>query len=295
MNVCNFLINERLVNWCEGIDFTGPRVGIALSIVVIIIAAKVNEYAQPKIEQMQQSPEEFDFEEAEVDHRARPPQINFAELVTDYQEFIGKQNFRDIWGGIFNHIREEGKIQIATALLSEVSNIRDLLTAFKDSKRSKAHFSKAPQSLKIYDFLTRASFDALVNLPRAAPDPEDKGKDEGKGAGNFSEILSRYTQLSQKNRQVFRTSWDEIFNGLLEEDQARIAEQQIATAAMIEKCLKVFDHEDAIDIAVQFIRDPAQGIVSDSEVISMGLHDLLVGGALNTCLEAQLAESVIDE
>jgi len=295
MNVCNYLINERLVNWCEGIDFTGPRAGLALSILVIVIAAKVNEYAQPKIEQIQQSPEEFDFAEAEVEHRERPPQIDFAELVTDYHECTGKQKFRETWGGIFNHIREDGKIQIATALLSEVSNIRHLLTAFRDSKGSRAHFSKAPQSLKVYDFLTRASFDALVNLPRAAPDRDDKGKDEGRAAGNFTEVLSNYTRISQKDQEIFRTSWEEIFSGLLEEDQARISEQQIATVEMIEKCLTVFDYEDAIDIAVQFIRDPAQGIVSDSEVISMRLHDLLVSGALNTCLEAQLAESVVDE
>lgn len=294
MSICNCLINERLVNWCEGIDFTGPRVGLALSVLVILLAAKVNEYAQPKLEQMREPPETFDFAEAEVTQEPPPSHIDFTELLSRYNDFKSNRNFREKWRGIFNPLPEHEKTRIATALLNEVGHIKELLSAFKDSEESNSN----PQDLKLHHLLTLRSLNALAKLPRVEIDRDDKGKEEGRAKGDFSQLLKDYTHLWDddltEGKRDFITNWERVFNALPKDEQRQISAQQLEEAEMIEGCLAVLGDEDGEDVAKRFIRDPMQGIVLDSKETALMLHDLLLGGALNTCLEAQLIENNIE-
>jgi hypothetical protein len=175
-------------------------------------------------------------------------------------------------------------------MLNEVAHIKQLLAEKSNSTL---------QALKLDYILMQKALTALANLPRRVPsNPDDKEKDEGPEELNFSELLSDYNRMWHEDQTEgkidFRAYWDEVFKGLREEDQTRISHQQLTEAEMIEERLSVFDNEDAEDIAKQFIMDPARGIQSDSEEVALWLHDLLVGGALNSCLEAQIVQNAVD-
>lgn len=294
MSICNCLINERLVNWCEGIDFTGPRVGLALSVIVIIIAAKVSESTKTKFEEMGASPETFDFEEADVTQELPPSQIDFTDILSRYNDIKSGRNFRKKWGEMFNPLPEHEKTRISTAVLNEVGHIKELLSAFKNSEAS----NSTPQAVKLHHLLTLRSLTALAELPIVEVDLNDKGKDEGRAKGDFSRLLKDYTRQwdedHTEDKIEYKTNWGRIFNELPKDELGQISAQQLAEAEMIEGCLAVLGDEDGEDVAKRFIRDPMQGIELDSEATALMLHDLLVGEALNSCLEAQLAQNVVD-
>jgi hypothetical protein len=290
MSICNCLINERLVNWCEGIDFTGPRVGLALSVLVIVLAAKVSESTKPKFEEMGESPETFDFDEAEVTHELSPSKIDFTILLSNYNDIKSGRKFRNQWSEIYDFLPNNEKTRIARALSNEVGHIKALLSAIKNIEK----YNPTSQAVKLHHLLTLRSLTALAELPREEVDRDDKGKDEGRAKGDFSRLLQDYTRLWNEDQTEgkieFKTNWERIFNELPEKEQ--ISAQNLEEAEMIEGFLTVLG--DGENDSKRFVRDPMQGIELGSKETALMLHDLLVGGALNSCLEDQLNQSVID-
>ncbi len=137
-SVCNCLINQSAINWCQNIDFTGARVGIALSIAGILVAMKVNEYMQqPKI-----VPQNIQAQRIET-FRERVYQEELPTSKLDFQEiseyFSGHRNYdtRDRKEAFIAELRDfynglppVERTRIARALVQEARELAEFANSF---------------------------------------------------------------------------------------------------------------------------------------------------------------------
>lgn len=211
--VCNCLINQSAINWCQNIDFTGTRVGIALSIAAIFVAMKVNEHVQARIapSNSQAQPEETLQERV---HQVELPPSKFDfQGISEY--FSGARNFdtthrkeafREELREFYNGLPEVERTRIARALVQEARELAEFANNFlyADGQNLAKVFVQNPinanwpiaqdKVLDLHGFLVRNALDychreQLVQIaanphdgmhmdsPRK-PDDEDKGKDE---------------------------------------------------------------------------------------------------------------------
>lgn len=198
--VCNCLINQSAINWCQNIDFTGARVGIAVSIAVILIAIKVNESTQQplRIEPLDQRV-----------HQELPlSRLDFSGLI---QHFSGmrsfdttpnKEQFRAEWKDLYQGLPEVDKTRMARAVVHVTQALgefarslqnedgQDLAKVFIQNPLS-SHWSVSEEmALGLHDLLVRQALEychqeqllQIAQMPDSQPLPIDPPKQpEGKG------------------------------------------------------------------------------------------------------------------
>lgn len=135
--VCNCLINQSAVDLCQSIDFTSARVGIALSIGVILVAMKINDYTKqsrivPINQQTQTSQGRLPQEELPISKLDFAGMLEHFSGMRNWDTTANKEAFRAEWGNLFNGFPPVERARIAGALTQEAFELFQFANSFQN-------------------------------------------------------------------------------------------------------------------------------------------------------------------
>lgn len=223
--VCNCLINQSLIDICNGIDFTSARVGIAISLIAIIAISKLSGNTTAIHPASASTPLAGRAEPLNTEYYAEPeetplPDFEFTRLLSYYSELKvesdGNQAFRANWAATFNGLPDEVKRSMGARLVQEARKFSQFVSQTfgdQDAREVGMDFIADPVNaagwsynqdgaVSLHEYLVRAALgrcieqqfaqdegDQISALQISEPSPEPKKPIcKGKGEANDEPI-----------------------------------------------------------------------------------------------------------
>ncbi|MBS0629105.1 MAG: hypothetical protein JSS30_02630 [Verrucomicrobia bacterium] len=155
--ICDYVPTQTLSNWCSNIDLTGSRAGIALSIIVIIVLAKLqtyNDYQEQPIQPLDGRVQIEDLERLRLESRKLSEFLSDAFMNPDSKHTVARgfiKNPSDILGPANNPVRTQELWKLLLRMTFSTF-VREQFESIEQSSSRGVQFSEPSQDVYV-DFM----------------------------------------------------------------------------------------------------------------------------------------------